>query len=227
MTPPAGPVVFDCDGTLVATQQFWDKACAAICSRYGMPLIGEDRHTLIGLTVEDLGRVLARRFGRDGQHARLSAEIYDIVAEHVAEGVAPLPGAVELIAELAGRRPLAVASNTRRRDVVGYLSAIGLVDAFDVVVGADDVDRPKPDPDVYLEACRRLGVAPATAIAVEDSPTGVAAARAAGMYVIGVQSSDLVLAADAGYPSLADPRLRRALRLPGSRRYRVADVGSR
>jgi HAD superfamily hydrolase (TIGR01509 family) len=210
--PPRGPVVFDCDGTLVATQAIWDLACATVAARHGLPLEGTDQVGLVGLTLPNLGHALAAQLGRRAQHDELSAEIYAIVTAAVSQGVQPLPGAVELVRALAGRRPLAVASNTERRIVVGYLTTIGLLDAFDVIVGSDDVPRPKPAPDVYLAAVERLGAAPCTAVAVEDSPVGVAAARAAGLYVFGVPSSaHLVLDADAVHPSLAGPQLRAAL----------------
>jgi beta-phosphoglucomutase-like phosphatase (HAD superfamily) len=85
---------------------------------------------------------------------------------------------------------------------------------FDVVLGVDDVENPKPSPDLYLRACELLGVPPTQAVALEDSPPGVAAARAAGMLVVGVPSVDgLELAADVVAPSLGDPQVRAALGL--------------
>jgi len=85
--------------------------------------------------------------------------------------------------------PLGVVSCKRRALVEGELEAAGLRAYFDVVIGYEDVTPPKPAPDPYLEACRRLGVEPGpSVVALEDSPTGVAAARAAGLTVIGVPS---------------------------------------
>jgi HAD superfamily hydrolase (TIGR01509 family) len=112
------------------------------------------------------------------------------------------PGAIELVAALRGRLPLAIASNTGCDLVLFALSVAGFDEAFDVVVSSEEVERPKPAPDVYLEACRRLGVAPADAVALEDSPSGVAAAKAAGLTVyavpqlpgVDVSTADVVLA---------------------------------
>jgi HAD superfamily hydrolase (TIGR01509 family) len=101
-----------------------------------------------------------------------------------------LPGAAELVASLSGRVPLAIASNTDRDLVLFALAAAGFDGAFGVVVSAEDVARPKPAPDIYFEACRRLGVRPSDSIALEDSPTGVAAAKAAGLAVIAVPRFD-------------------------------------
>ena len=88
-------------------------------------------------------------------------------------------------------------------------AALGAAEmAFDVVIAGDEVAHPKPAPDLYAEACRRLGVAPADAVALEDTPTGVASARAAGLFVIGVPSlPGVTLDADLVVPSLNDPAL--------------------
>jgi HAD superfamily hydrolase (TIGR01509 family) len=103
---------------------------------------------------------------------------------------------------------LGVASNSPGVLLRAVLAAAGVEGAFDAVVAADEVPRSKPAPDVYLAACRLLGAAPAQAVALEDSPTGVAAARAAGMYVIGVPFlPDTALEADLIADSLASPRV--------------------
>ena len=87
---------------------------------------------------------------------------------------------------------MGVASNTPRELVGLALESAALAGSFDAVVTADDVPRPKPAPDVYLEACRRLGVAPSMAVALEDSAVGISAARVAGLTVIAVPESEIV-----------------------------------
>ncbi|MEV0455838.1 HAD family hydrolase [Catellatospora methionotrophica] len=207
-------IVFDCDGTLVATQRVWDSACTSVCRQYGVSLDETERQGLVGLTLTDLGRTLANRFGLAGHASRISAEIEALVEANIGQAISPLPGAVEIVTSLVGRCRLAVASNTHRKTVVGYLTKIGLLDAFDVVLGSDDVNLPKPAPDVYLAACARLDVSPLAAIAIEDSATGVTSARAAGLYVVGVSSAHVALEADVNYSSLDDPNLRRILAGP-------------
>lgn len=103
------------------------------------------------------------------------------------EGATPLPGLTALLdrAEAAGL-PVAVATNAAEENAEAMLTAIGLRHRFPVVVCADQVPQPKPAPDVYREAARRIGVDPARALAFEDSPSGLAAARAAGCTVIGL-----------------------------------------
>lgn len=115
---------------------------------------------------------------------------------------------------LAGRRRLGVASNSGRDWVEAVLEAAGFGGRFEVLVTADEVAAPKPAPDVYLRAAELLGSPPSETIALEDSPPGAAAARAAGAYVIGVPYlRDLELEADLLAESLADEAVVAALGL--------------
>ncbi len=113
-------------------------------------------------------------------------------------------GARELLHNLRRRgTPIGLVSNSPLAFVVRSLELVGFEDHFDVVLSAHEVAAPKPAPDPYLEACRRLGVEPGPGVvALEDSPTGVAAARAAGLTVIGVPSIDGVALEEAHH--LAD-----------------------
>lgn len=213
---PDGPIVFDCDGTLVGTEGVWDGAYAILFQRYNATLTRPDRHALIGLTLEGLGLELARLLDQPGRHQELAAETFDLVASNLGRGVPPMSGAIELVTELAGHRRMAVASNTIRSAVIDYLNGIGIHHHIEHVVGSDDVAAPKPAPDVYLHACRLLNVQPEDAIAVEDSAAGALAARTAGLYVIGIpsQPDQPLPAADLVYQSLNDPQLRNLLRYP-------------
>jgi HAD superfamily hydrolase (TIGR01509 family) len=129
-----------------------------------------------------------------------------------------MPGARELIGALRDHGvPIGLATNSGREFATRALRSAGVLDCFDAVVSAEEVAHPKPAPDVYLEAAARVGAAdPASCVALEDSETGVAAARAAGMTVVGVPSfPGLRLdAANLVVPSLADPRVWELLDLP-------------
>jgi len=108
--------------------------------------------------------------------------------DRVREQVHARPGAVELIAglrDLEGVR-LGLASNSPRFLVTDALATAALADAFDAIVTSDDVEHGKPAPDIYLLACQRLGVDPSDAVALEDSASGVTAAKAAGLACIAV-----------------------------------------
>jgi HAD superfamily hydrolase (TIGR01509 family) len=124
-----------------------------------------------------------------------------------------MPGAAALLSALrAAGVPLGMVSNSRRGFVELGLQKAGLDGAFDVIVTAEDVARPKPAPDAYLAAAEALGAEPAACVVLEDSPTGLTAARAAGARTIGVPSvPGVVLEADLVVPSLEDRGLWRAL----------------
>ena len=100
------------------------------------------------------------------------------------------PGVVQLLEE-ASREGigLAVASSSKHAWVDGFLQHLDLFKCFQHVVCADDVERAKPFPDLYLLACGRLAVAPSEAVALEDSPNGLAAAKAAGLFAVAVPNS--------------------------------------
>jgi HAD superfamily hydrolase (TIGR01509 family) len=159
--------------------------------------------------------VLGRLLEQAGRADELGSELLELAARRLLEEAVAFPGARELVREVKARYPVAVASNTPGRLLRGALACAGIADEFEVVVAADEVAEPKPSPDVYLRACELLGASPSRSIALEDSPTGVAAARAAGMYVIGIPSFPGVLLdeADLVGESLADRGVRAALGL--------------
>jgi HAD superfamily hydrolase (TIGR01509 family) len=96
------------------------------------------------------------------------------------------PGVIELIGNLRGRVRLAVVSSTWRENVESVLSNPCLAGEFELIVGKEDVSSVKPHPEAYLLAVRKLGIGPAEAVAIEDSPSGITAARAAGIASIAV-----------------------------------------
>ncbi len=180
-------VVFDMDGLLLDTELVWHSAEVALFARHGGTFSWDDKLTVIGTNFAFTGRYFAERLGlppADG--AALVDEIVDLMHDQLRRGVSHRPGAVELIARLRGRTRLGLASNSPRRLVDAALASAGMADAFDAIVTADDVERSKPAPDLYLLACERLGVLPGHALALEDSPSGVAAAKAAGLTCIAV-----------------------------------------
>jgi HAD superfamily hydrolase (TIGR01509 family) len=212
--PPDGAVVFDCDGLLLDTEGCWTRAETTLFRRYGRAFGRDDKAALLGTSLETSGRILERLLDRPGEAEALGRELYDLVFVEIEHGVEPLPGALELVRALDGRRPVGVASNSNRAFVEAVLRGAGLAEAFPVVVTAEDVAQPKPAPDLYLHACELLGSEPSESIALEDSPPGAASARAAGLYVIGVPYfRELELECDLLAPSLADERVAAALRV--------------
>jgi HAD superfamily hydrolase (TIGR01509 family) len=208
-------VVFDMDGLLLETEHGWTLAETELFARYGKPFGLEEKRALLGNAGDALGRILERMLEQPGRGRELGEEVLALVLDVVRRaGTRPMSGAAELVAELRGRAGLAVASNSPRVLVDLALGASGLVDSWGATVCGDEVEQLKPAPDIYLEACRRLGVGPHEAVAFEDSPTGVASARAAGLYVVGIPSvAGVTLEADLVAESLADDEVRRAVGL--------------
>jgi HAD superfamily hydrolase (TIGR01509 family) len=177
-------VIFDMDGLLVdserTTRDVWQASTAAC----GFVLSDEVYLTLIGLGAEEAERVLAERFGdrflvptfRDHRKAR--------IRDLTAAGGAPFkPGAREIVAWVASLGiPVGLATSSRRDDVRERLGV--LADVFATITTRDDVQRGKPNPDIYLAAAASLGVEPSNCLALEDSFAGIRAAVAAGMPVL-------------------------------------------
>ena len=159
----------------------------------------QHKRELVGTSAEIAGGILERRLGEPGRAAELIEELNELVVAELEHGVEAMVGASELLHRLKRRgTPIGLVSNSPLIFVRRSLEIVGFVDHFDVVLSAHEVAAPKPAPDPYLEACRRLGVEAGPAVvALEDSPTGVAAARAAGLTVIGVPSLEGIELAEA------------------------------
>jgi len=149
-----------------------------------------DKRELVGTSAEAAGRVLERRLEEPGRRAELIEELNRLVVAELEHGVEAMVGARELLQALKARgTPIGLVSNSPLAFVRRSLEIAAFEDRFDAIVSAHETAAPKPAPDPYLEACRRLGVEPGpSVVALEDSPTGVAAARAAGLTVIGIPS---------------------------------------
>ena len=191
-TPPPAAVVFDNDGLLLDTESVWTRAERDLFERRGLEFTPEHKRELVGTSAGIAGGILERRLAEPGRAAELIEELNELVVAELEHGVEAMVGARELLHALKLRgTPIGLVSNSPLPFVRRSLEIVEFVDAFDVVISAHEVAAPKPAPDPYLEACRRLGVEPGPdVIALEDSPTGVAAARAAGLTVIGVPSLD-------------------------------------
>ena len=183
-------VVFDNDGLLLDTESVWTRAEEDLFERRGLEFTPADKRELVGTSAEIAGGILERRLGEPGRAAELIEELNVLVVAELEHGVEAMVGARELLERLRERGTLlGLVSNSPMRFVQRSIEIVGLQDHFDVILSAHEVAAPKPAPDPYLEACRRLGVEPGpSVVALEDSPTGVAAARAAGLTVIGVPS---------------------------------------
>lgn len=210
-------VIFDNDGLLLDTESVWTRAEQDLFERRGLEFTPADKLELVGTSAAIAGGILERRLGEPGRAAALIEELNELVVAELEHGVAAMIGARELLERLGAQGvPLGLVSNSPLRFVRRSIELAGFEEHFAVILSAHEVAAPKPAPDPYLEACRRLGVEPGpSVIALEDSPTGVAAAVAAGLTVIGVPSVEGVLLDEAHHraESLRDEIVSRRLSL--------------
>jgi HAD superfamily hydrolase (TIGR01509 family) len=182
--PPLQAVLFDMDGTLVDTERLWWEAVQEVAVSLGRPLTEADQPEVLGRPVEHTAAWLGGLTGQPGLADRLHTEF----GERVRTGIVPRPGALALLDALAREGvPIALVTASPRTVADSVLAVLG-AERFRVSVTADDTERTKPAPDPYLAACRALGVDPARCVAVEDTPTGVSSAEAAGCTVLAVPS---------------------------------------
>ncbi len=201
-------VVFDMDGVLLDSEPLWHEVRRGLVAEHGGAWTEDDQRAVMGDNSRQWAAYIRRRFAVPLTDEAIIAEVAGRLRASYAAGAPPvLPGAPEAVAALARRWPLAVASSSPPEVIAAALRAAGLEGHFGVRVSSDDVAVGKPAPDVYLEACRRLGVAPAAAVAVEDSANGLRAAAAAGLVVVAVPSP--AFAPDAEALACADVVLER------------------
>jgi HAD superfamily hydrolase (TIGR01509 family) len=210
-------VVFDNDGLLLDTESVWTRAEHDLFERRGLDFTPAHKRALVGTSAEIAGAILEARLGEPGRAAELIEELNELVVAELEHGVEAMVGAREVLHTLKQRgTPIGLVSNSPLEFVRRSLEIVGIEDQFDVIISAHEVSAPKPSPEPYLEACRRLDVvAGPDVVAFEDSPTGVAAARAAGLTVIGVPSLEGIALEEAHHiaDSLLDDVVARRLAL--------------
>jgi HAD superfamily hydrolase (TIGR01509 family) len=177
-------VVFDMDGVLIESEEIWDTIRETYVRERGGRYDAEVQRALMGMSSVEWSRYLHETAGVPDEPEQINAEVVRRMLEAYRGHLPLVPGAVEAVERLAARFPLAVASSSNRPLIDAVLEIAGIAQYFKATVSSEEVPRGKPAPDVYLEAARRLGVAPERCAAVEDSHGGIRAAKAAGMFVI-------------------------------------------
>lgn len=179
-------VLFDMDGTLIDSEPVWFETEVAILAEHGYELgrehwirvLGQPNDVAVAYLLEVSGIALTRE--------ELNEAIESAMTRRLGRGIALIPGAKELLAELeASGIPAALVSASSRRVVDACLGSIG-ADHFEFTVSGDDVVHGKPHPEPYLTAARLLGADPARCAVIEDSPTGAASGAAAGCRVVAI-----------------------------------------
>ncbi|WP_018179324.1 HAD family hydrolase [Jongsikchunia kroppenstedtii] len=188
-----GAIFWDMDGTLVDTEPLWDIALERWTARIGTTMTPELRESTMGNSLPNALRKVYAAAGipvdqqdRDGD----ARWLHDAMAEQFAAGIPWCPGAEETLDRIGALGiPMLLVTNTERELADVALRVIGL-DRFTTTVCGDEVPEGKPEPDIYLRAAELVGLEPSRALAIEDSPTGVAAATAAGCPTLVVSGRD-------------------------------------
>ena len=203
-------VVFDLDGILIQTEELWDEVRERLARERGGRYDAQAQRDMMGMSSPEWARYMHEHVGLSEPPEEIAAEVVGLMEAGYRERLPLIPGAVEAVERLAARWPLGLASSSNRPLIDLALELSGLDRLFRATVSSEEVERGKPAPDVYFEACRRLGVAPARAAAIEDSHAGIGAAKAAGMRVISIPNpsfppgDEALAAADVVLGSLAE-----------------------
>lgn len=185
MKTPQG-LIFDCDGTLANTMPLHWRAWQAITRKHGLHLPEDRFYALGGVPTRDILKMLGQEQGVPIDHLAVAKEKEVIYFEFLHE-VQPIHDVVEIARANRGKIPMAVATGGTHHTMNLVLKHLGIYSWFQAIVTSEDVVKQKPAPDIFLEAARRIGIAPQFCRAYEDTDLGMQAIRAAGMEAIDVR----------------------------------------
>lgn len=177
-------VIFDLDGVLVDSERIWDEVRRAVVAEHGGTWRPEATRAQQGMSTPEWARYLVEELGARTTAAEIATLVVKRMAARYAAEPPLIPGAVEVVRQVSGRWPVAIASSSPVILIKGFLDVTGL--PVGAAVSSEQVGAGKPAPDVYLRAAELLGVAPDRCAAVEDTTNGLRSALAAGMAVYAV-----------------------------------------
>ena len=179
-------VIFDMDGVLFDTERLYMEGWTQVAKKRGIAGMEEVARGCIGLNRNDSRAHVRAHYGEDFDYDDFRAAVTSWVKTRIKiYGLPVKPGVERLLGYLKQRGiPVGLASSTSYQSVLEHLKSAGIVDYFQVIVTGDMIEHSKPQPDIYLLACRKLGVEPAGTYAIEDSPNGLLSAYRAGLKAI-------------------------------------------
>ena len=188
-------VLFDMDGTLVDTEPYWKAAEYALVESFGGQWSDAHAHAIVGSALLSAADYIREHGGVPLDSETIVERMLDDVVAAARHAMPWRPGAVALLAELrAAGVPCAMVTMSYDRFAAAVADALP-PGSFDVIITGDQVLDGKPHPEAYLTAAARLGVDPTRCVAIEDSPTGIASAEAAGCVVVAIPHSVPITAA--------------------------------
>jgi HAD superfamily hydrolase (TIGR01509 family) len=182
-------VVFDLDGVLLQSEEVWDAVRERYVRERGGRYDEEVQRAMMGMSAPEWSRFLHEEAHVPDDPHEINSEVVRRMLEAYRRELPLLPGAVAAVRRAAAAFPLALASSSNREVFEEVLDLAGIAGCFRATVSAEEVERGKPAPDVYLEAARRLGAAPERCTAVEDSHAGIRSAKSAGMRVVAIPNA--------------------------------------
>ena len=180
-------LIFDCDGTLTDSMPVHFVALRDTLLQHGVRVSSERFYSLGGMPTVRVVAKLAEEQGVGLDPVSVAGE-KEALFESMLDQIGPMEHVCTIAEKHHGRIPMGVASGSGRTIVLRQLSSLELTDLFAVVVAAEDTERHKPEPDVFLETARRLGVRADRCLVFEDSPLGIQAAEAAGMDSVDIRN---------------------------------------
>jgi HAD superfamily hydrolase (TIGR01509 family) len=182
-------VVFDLDGVLLQSEEVWDAVRERYVRERGGRYDADVQRAMMGMSAPEWSRFLHEDACVPEEPEAINRDVVELMLEAYRRELPLVPGAVEAVRRVAEAFPLALASSSNRAIFEEALELAGLAECFRATVSSEEVERGKPAPDVYLEAARRLGVAPGSCAAVEDSHAGIRSAKSAGMRVVAIPNA--------------------------------------
>jgi len=179
-------VIFDLDGVLVDSEHVWDAVREELARERGGRWHDRAQADMMGMSSTEWSRYMHDVIGLPEPPQEIDAEVVRRMRERYAQELPLVDGGVEAVRRLAADFRLGLASSSNRPLIDAVLERAGIAGLFEATVSSEEVERGKPAPDVYLEAARRLGVAPERCVAIEDSANGIRSAKAAGMRVVAI-----------------------------------------
>ena len=186
MTHSVDAVIFDLDGVLVDSEHVWDAVREELARERGGRWHDRAQADMMGMSSTEWSRYMHDVIGLPEPPQQIDAEVVRRMRERYAQELPLVDGGVEAVRRLAADFRLGLASSSNRPLIDAVLEQAGIAGLFAATVSSEEVERGKPAPDVYLEAARRLGVAPERCVAIEDSANGIRSAKAAGMRVVAI-----------------------------------------
>jgi len=207
-------VIFDLDGVLADSEPWWNQIDAQMLAEHGADYHGEYHRDVLGVSYPLAIEFYKKKFGISAPTEEMMRRRGEIAAEFFADRVGIFPNSKRVLEQLRGMKlRLAVATSSVSASARPFLDRHQLTRFFDVIITGDEIERGKPEPDIYLRTAKKLGVSADECLVIEDSLSGIAAAKAAHMRVAAIPDRRFV--DPTAYEKAADCVLSELSEIPG------------